>query len=516
MSEEFNYRADEVSRRYHSELNGRMTFAGAFLKFFYIRKQPKELTGDDAGKDANARKSIFSRETTDETMMTYIDNIIDRILPELDTDSMTMEDYTLQFFEAALDRIRRKHPSVNDISSYRRNIRRIYNAWAESQEDLNERIIWPEDKSKKQTASSLIKRKNRHSKPRSMTCKGEVEMFRWIYSLDNETINASDLGIILMFFLGLRNNEAAGMTFGNIREIAGTSHHCIYVTSSTVGRSKELKAGGKTQNAYRVIPLFDFLYECLMRRKDYIVDMWLEKEPDLSDEEIEKRLNVQRIASDIFSNNGVSSPDLTKRGKEVLTSILAKAGESSHFYDDVFYDFSYMRQELGLDDEDSATTYLFRRNYANHAVNLGLTGDQIRAIFGHKIEELGVKRSFFTSGDELAEIAEVLQDHPFCLLDRIMKGKEDERYYNEVRIRVANISPGHKGHVRLVASEPEDTISISFENDDLKVSGTKTTHELAYGYQSTVDIRKKMLDVYKRQATSYINATSQPQSDSSL
>lgn len=520
MSDDFDYKKDKVIRNYPLERNKKMTFAGAFLKYFYIRPEKNGTRFPEDGEydlqDTEHLESVFSRSISDSTMKRYIDEIVERVIPEIEPQEMTMDDYTLSYFENALRIIKAKNHLIDD-SSYRLNIRRIYNAWANDQEVLTNRIIWPEDETKFNTKGSIEKRKRRLAKPRSLGIPGEIELFKWILSLDNKNINKADIGIILMFFLGLRNNEAAGRTFGDIREIQGTKHHCMYVLTSTVGASRELKVGGKTRNAFRVVPLYDFLYDLLMQRRDYVIAKWKENDPKLTDEEISKRIASQRIASDVFDNSGVSSPDLTKRGKEVLTKVLERCRKSDVSYFDAEYDFRYKLQTMGLEDEDSPTTYLFRRNYATHAVNLGLSASQVEFLIGHEIEEQGILRHFFNSGEEIAAISEVLQEHPFCLLYRILTGtEEDGRDYMVQEVTIDNIGKQNAGYIRILANEPLDDISIEVECEEVNATGIKRRQELPHGYTEDMNIRKKMLSVYKKKAKEYLNASSESESKSSM
>ena len=515
-----NYRVDEVRRKYDPAINGRMTFAGAFLKYFYIR--PDENTRKQIkpeGKNSSTIGSIYSRSVSDTTLMEYVDEVIDRILPVVDPHNMTMEDYTLTYFEDALERIKRNNPTINDISSYRRHIRRIYNAWADHNEVLTGRIIWPEDKRSFHTETSINKRKKLHTRPRSLGIQGEIEMFKWYASLNVEAISNTDLGILLMFFLGLRNNEAAARTFGDIRRIEGTQHHCIYVLTSTKRSSKELKVGGKTSNAFRIIPLYDFFYDFLKKRRDYLVSRWKDENSKLSDKEIDERISAWRIASTPSDNEGVSSPNLTMRGKEVLTLVLSKCHNPQRevSYKDVEYDFSYGLQERGIEDEDSATTYLFRRNFATHLVNLGFDPSQVEYLIGHEIEENGVLRHFFSTGEELVTLAKIMQEHPFCLLNRILHNQEiDDNNYQDRNISLHNISKEHPGHIRLITSEPFDDVTIETEQHSM-ITASVTRYEFTHGYHPTMNIRQKMLQVYKKRAKEYLDAdNNKSQSDCSM
>ena len=151
MSDEFDYKKDKVRRNFPLAIDKKMTFAGALLKYFYKRPEEKGDSFEEDGEydlqDTEHRKSIFSRSISDSTMRRYIDEIVDRIIPEIEPQEMTMNDYTLSYFENALRIIKAKH-TLDDDSSYRRNIRRIYYSWSNDQEVLTNRIIWPEDEKK--------------------------------------------------------------------------------------------------------------------------------------------------------------------------------------------------------------------------------------------------------------------------------------------------------------------------------------------------------------------------------
>ena len=150
MFDDFDYRKDEVRRKYLPDIDGRMTFAGAFLEYFYILPSEKSDSFQEDGEYelqySSNRKSIFSRSISEETLKRYINEIIDRVIPNVDPNSMTMDEYNLDYFENALQTIKRRF-ELHDDSSYRLNIRRIYNAWANDQDMLIDRIIWPEDES---------------------------------------------------------------------------------------------------------------------------------------------------------------------------------------------------------------------------------------------------------------------------------------------------------------------------------------------------------------------------------
>ena len=119
MTDELNnYRVDEVKRKYESDINGKMTFAGAFLKYFYIRPDENTRKRIKLNEEKSPSiGSIYSRSISDTTLMEYIDEVIDRILPVVDPHSMTMEDYTLAYFENALKMARRYLKKLEDNNS---------------------------------------------------------------------------------------------------------------------------------------------------------------------------------------------------------------------------------------------------------------------------------------------------------------------------------------------------------------------------------------------------------------
>lgn len=146
---------------------------------------------------------------------------------------------------------------------------------------------------------------------------------------------------------------------------------------------------------------------------------------------------------------------------------------------------------MGLEGEDSPTTYLFRRNYAAHAVNLGLSASQVEFLIGHEIEEQGVLRHFFNSREEIAIISEALQEHPFCLLYWILTGtKKDEREYMAQTATIESIGKKNVGYIRILANETLDNISVAIEYEEVNATRIRHQQELPHGYTEDMNIRK--------------------------
>ena len=83
-------------------------------------------------------------------------------------------------------------------------------------------------------------------------------------------------------------------------------------------------------------------------------------------------------------------------------------------------------------------------------------------------------------------------------------------------VTIDNIGKQNAGYIRILANEPLDDISIEVECEEVNATGIKRRQELPHGYTEDMNIRKKMLSVYKKKAKEYLNASSESESKSSM
>ena len=501
-------RENEIRANYELIVNGIPTFAGVLVEFWNKRPSKNEYS---------------IAETVADSREQYEDEIVDKIMPFLEINCTNMAQYTKEYFERVLAQIKRTYMLKDStIERYRRNIERTYEAGVAAGK-YKSRIIWDEKDAKNKSKTEEKKRVARERKKKSLEPNQEIMAMKWFLSLDAKSISGATLGVVLMLFLGLRNGEACGLCFGDIRDM-GNGHHCAYILRSTEAGTSKIQIGGKTKNAFRTIPIYGFLYDFLMKRKQYVIEqLFLDSDKEsgldpatsktqvtndgsgLPPEEIELRMQTIPIASKHDLKSNLSAADLTAEGNRILEEhILPNADKA--VLDALSYDYLAKLKDAGIDEKEP-TIYLFRRNYATHACNLGLNANEVEFLIGHNIEEPGIYRHFFSSGEELEKLCRIMDSHPFCVLyEEMQKQSETEgtSTHNDETTLQVTIGPQEQ-KVRIVANEPMDDIAVTFsKNSTAEIEGYYSYASLPpNGYPRTVNINGMVTKNYRRKYKEY-------------
>lgn len=212
---------------------------------------------------------------------------------------------------------------------------------------------------------------------------------------EQPTVN---FGLALMFCLGLRNNEACGADFGDIRPFdCDPKFSALWVHKSTEKGSNIQRHSGKTSNSPRIIPLPSKLKELLQKRRKLL----------------EERLGVSVEALPIVGlgnsyDERCSAPILTKAGTQLLKDVKLDQEMLALIDRDLR---APGRTEEGFIEKD-ATAYLFRRNLGTHLYLLGLESSEIEYIIGHNIEDDNDERNYFRNEELLYPIARKMSLRP--------------------------------------------------------------------------------------------------------
>ena len=79
------------------------------------------------------------------------------------------------------------------------------------------------------------------------------------------------VALLLMWGLGLRNAEACGLNYGDLKPLEGHPEcYTAWIYKSTKINSNELQSGGKTYNTGRIIPIPNILMTFLNKRRALI------------------------------------------------------------------------------------------------------------------------------------------------------------------------------------------------------------------------------------------------------
>ena len=300
-----------------------------------------------------------------------------------------------------------------------------------------------------------------------------------------------------MFYTAVRNNEACGLNYGDIIEM---SEHpgCYYlqVTKTTMINSNRLKAGGKTYNAPRRLPIVTELKSFLLNRMNYL-SHFLHFPLTKNGVKFKSVLDLPIVCRGDNYTQRCSAADLTKVGKYFLSQQVGisknrMAGLEMCIYNDVGTDF-----DLG---EKDITTYVLRRNMATHLYVLGLSEIECQYYMGHKIENTSLKRTDFNNERLLYEIWRKIQNHPL--------NKENAVQYPIVRIEDQNLAildnlnnvtielKSGSYLIKAINREVDDVLSANFEGYSNPVSVEEVT--IPKSNNDTMNVNKLMRSMYER------------------
>lgn len=304
--------------------------------------------------------------------------------------------------------------------------------------------------------------------------------------LESEELQGAEVGVLLMLALGLRNGEACGINYGDIKSLDYyTEDKVVWIYKSVIPKSSKLQSSGKTWNTGRITPVPEKVYALLEERKQRIAEHL--RENGLEEEICVDELPV--VCKGYYSVDGnykkrATAQDITDTAKTLFAEIGMEPRQ-----------LAYLENELAQNNlaqivnEKDATAYLLRRNYATHLSILGLSVAEIQYLIGHDVEDAYEVRNEFVDEDRLHLMAVKLRKRP--LLNHI----EDR---NET-LNVC-IEPGDEVRITIKGKEPMDGIKVKVSEKD---SGTDNNVAVRYysdsckhDYGRAVDITKEYHRLY--------------------
>ena len=318
---------------------------------------------------------------------------------------------------------------------------------------------------------------------KSLTVKQEKDLFQAL--TEDIRMDGAAVGLLLMFGLGLRNAEACGLNYGDIKPLRNHKDcNVAWIYKSTMIGTNELQAGGKTINSGRIIPVPERIYRFLYRRKMCILRI-LQDHPDIKQKE-EYDINNMPICCD--GSIGADLKIFIKRcSANNLSSIAPPYFEKAKI---TSKQIAYIDAELSdtgtakILKEKDAKAYLLRRNYATHLQILGLSTAEIQYLIGHDVEDAYESRNEFVNEERLYEMHRKLLYRPLV---------NDSNTSNETQI---SVKPDTICKVRIVANEPFEPIQVklSVPDDEQKITAKVFTEG-----QPTKTIRQvNILEEYRK------------------
>lgn len=373
------------------------TFADVLNRDIFIpEKQGKEIVNIGIGRGWNEESTIKKRKSYfNNTFLPALNKMFGRNTP---ISTLTEQDYNKLLDKLAEKRTRNEKTRARDD----RFIFLVLEAAA-----IKGDIAFNEYRGKSLYTPTDIERQVSPTLLKSLTPTQDMLIYRFA-TMDPATPHGELLGVFLMHMTGVRNGEAAGADFGDIRALtSGVS--ILSINKTAMQNTNERQLSGKTWNAVRDLPLKDIAVKFLGERRAF-----LEQEIAkgyVRDENGDVVRDVNRLPIACRGTNYATpcSPnDLSRVGKQVLMA--AKVSDAEFRELDRYVKLG-MYDEEGWDDKDP-TSYVFRRSYATHLRLLGIPDSTRKYLIGHNTDDRLDTRMSYENEDKLNAIHELLKYHP--------------------------------------------------------------------------------------------------------
>lgn len=450
----------EVHKRENdAELSSVLTFCGA-LEVCY-----KEL-------------SFYWNSNTKKKNESSYENII---LPALkDHNDRTISEYCKDDFEEAINIIRRNGYINNGVHYFYsdttiKNFEKLiyYVVFFAACRGLCENVLWGSRfELDVPTAQEKVIEKVKLKK--SLTAKQEKKLVKLL--LADVDAPGEWIAVLLMLGMGLRNAEACGLNYGDIKQLEEYPDDTVaWIYKTTIPETSTLQSSGKTWNAGRIIPVPQKIVEYLCERKQLV-------KTHIESMGVEEAVNIEQLpivckgyptAYDNYKKRA-SARDVTNTARTVFQEIEMEAKQLA------FLEAELVQEKLDdVVNEKDATAYLLRRNYATHLQILGFNIAEIQYLIGHDVEDAYESRNEFVDESRIHKMAKKLSQRP--LLNDMSKGSSIKEFV---------IRPKEEIRITIKGKEPLDELLVDMRGGDanMNICGSITTESYEYEYCRTIDI----------------------------
>lgn len=209
---------------------------------------------------------------------------------------------------------------------------------------------------------------------------------------------------LIMLCLGCRTSEATGFSYRHLSKIR-SGYWALVRYEISDKDSRVTRAGGKTNNAFRLLPVPRFLSDILLSRKRALEDLY-------APEEIE---NMPLACKGVDYSCRCTQRELNEK----LKNLYRQAGVTEDLMRTAYQD---MRENLDLakDCEGRATAYLCRHQFCTAMVYCGLSQGEIYSLMGHAVEDASVRKSDYANPDSFCMLADKMSRRPLIqMLDQL-------------------------------------------------------------------------------------------------
>ncbi len=431
---------DTLRDKYASQINAELTFAGAVKKYY-----------DEYSK-------YWHQKSTINLNLNYLLGHIVPVFSKAD-HLKPIREYLLEDYDRCTEEIvgsGARRFSESTIKTIRRLIYYVVRSAAAGEHFSNP--LWGSVYALPQDENPKYLEKVRLRLQKSLTVAQEATVAQRL--LRTPPGSGLDLGLLMMYALGLRNGEACGADFGDLKTMtaretdSGEPHtfDALWIYKSVGSASGALQSSGKTVNADRIVPVPPMVANIIREREAFVQARVPEEDTS----------SLPIVCSDRSLKTRARTADLTKAGKQLMMDL--KADED--LISAIDAELLSGKTLQALRDVRDPTAYLFRRNFVTHLMILGLTESEIQYVIGHDIEDAYERRNDFVTEERIWEIARKLQKRP------LLNGSPDEmnksihihstndsrHYLKNVNYREVLID-GRKGiHILVEAREPGEEL----------------------------------------------------------
>lgn len=337
-------------------------------------------------------------------------------------DSRAFEELDEDDYIELWDKLLRKHLSESDLKGASVVIRGIVELAYEH--GLTQTILWglpmyfapglqkiDPMKSKEQQEEEIGNQLAiRMRIPKSVALETELAMTKAM--LENSWENGELVAGLIMLCTGARTSEVTGFSYKHLCEVT-PGYWALVRYDVSEKDSRHTRGGGKTSNAFRLLPVPNFLVELLLKRKQRIARRF----PENREEELD---SFPLACKGMDCQIRCTQKELNQNLKRIYQSVGVSEDLMVHAYLD-------MQEDAALKEEceGKATAYLLRRMFATAAVYCGLEPGEICTLMGHAIEDHRVKKVDFSNPDQFRKLADKVFSRPVI---QVFDGRAGERH----------------------------------------------------------------------------------------
>ena len=458
--------------------------------------------------------SMFETEITKfwkktETKELYFHDYEEYIFPLL--EEKPLKELTEDDFNLLLEKIKDKRAEDNLLftagieARYKRLIRKVTKAAAAH--DICGDVLWGSSSFVDYGEDVLKQTAERRARvPRYLLPSQEMALEYALFAdpeADGET-----LGLAIMDATGARNEEACALDFGSINKVTDYQFWVVALAINVTKRgSNELRGGGKTMNAPRIVPLIQKLLDLILKRKAMLEEkIRIGELTEVGPGKLYETIDDMPIVCH-------GTDYLTRSQPKYLTGKAKFLFQKIGVAEDVMTEISdeyYRLKTLGRVSEKDPTAYLFRRNFATHLAILGFTDDEMTYLMGHSLIDSLTDKSTYTNPDRLKQIYDRMSERPIlndtkttgsrvnlreCKRTKTVICEEDHIYVfgeagKNYRLHAQFVPMGSSNMTISVKSEPSKKIDGTASRVPVEISSEKNPSMMKM-YKKYYQNRKK-------------------------